>query len=103
MGRALVSKWGRPVRLIVVALLALVLLIPLDMVRSVVRERYHTYQGVVAEIAGAWSSDQRVAGPILVLPYTEKVEVRDEFITPPGHHQDSTVAAFGRGRRNIGW
>jgi len=84
MGRVLVSKWGRPVRLIVVALLALVLLIPLDMVRSVVRERHRTYQGVVAEIAGAWSSDQRTAGPILVLPFTEKVEVRDEYITPQG-------------------
>jgi inner membrane protein len=70
--------------LIVVAILALVLLIPLDMVRSVVRERHHTYLGVVAEIAGAWSSDQRVAGPILVLPYTERVEIRDEYITPQG-------------------
>ncbi len=84
MGRVLVSKWGRTARLIVVALLALVLLIPLDMVRSVVRERHRTYQGVVAEIAGAWSSDQRTAGPILVLPFTEKVEVRDEYITPQG-------------------
>jgi inner membrane protein len=84
MGRSLVVKLGRPARLIVVAVLALVLLIPLDMVRSVVRERYHRYQGVVAEIAAAWSSDQRVAGPILLLPFTEKVEIRDEYITPQG-------------------
>jgi inner membrane protein len=84
MSRALVARCGRPARLIVVALLALVLLIPLDMVRSVVRERYRTYQEVAAAIAGVWGSDQRVAGPILVVPYTEKVEVRDEFITPQG-------------------
>ncbi len=68
MFRALGSRCGRPARLIVVAILALVLLIPLDMAGSVVRERHRTYKGVVAEIAGAWSSDQRVAAPILVLP-----------------------------------
>jgi len=73
--------------LIGVAILALVLLIPLQMVESVVRDRYHTYQGVVADIAGAWSSDQRVAGPILVVPYKEKTEIRDEFITPEGERK----------------
>ncbi len=83
-GLALIAKLSRPARLIGVGLLALVLLIPLQMVRSVVRERYQTYQGVVADIAGAWSGDQRVAGPILVVPYTERVAVRDEFITPQG-------------------
>ena len=90
IGGFLVAKWGRPVRLIAVAVLALVLLIPLHLVESVVRDRYHTYQDVVADIAGAWSSDQLVAGPILVVPYTEKVEVRDEFITPTGEKKTST-------------
>jgi inner membrane protein len=84
MGRKLIEKLGRPIRLIVVGVLALVLLIPLEMVESVVRERYHTYQQVVSDIAGAWSSDQLLSGPILVVPYTEKVEVRDEYITPSG-------------------
>lgn len=84
IGLSLISRWRRPARLIGVAILALVLLIPLQMVRSVVRERYQTYNGVVAEIAGAWSGDQRVAGPVLAIPYTEKVAIRDEFITPQG-------------------
>ncbi len=90
LGNILVSKWGRPARLISIAVLALLLLIPLQMVESVVRERYQTYQGVVTEIAGAWSSDQRLAGPILVIPYTEKVEVRDDFLTPGGEVRPST-------------
>jgi len=87
LGRKLLAKLGRPVRLIVVGLLALVLLIPLQMVESVVRERYHTYQKVVADIAGAWSSDQRVAGPILVVPFSERVEVRDQYTTPEGERK----------------
>ena len=90
LGRKLISKLGRPVRLIVVAMLALILLIPLEMVESVVRERYSTYQTVVADIAGAWSSDQQVAGPILIVPFTEKIEVRDEYITSEGEKKVST-------------
>jgi len=84
LGRRLISKLSRPVRLIVVAVLALAMLIPLEMVESVVRERYQTYRSVVADIAGAWSSDQRLAGPMLVVPFEEKIEVRDQFITAEG-------------------
>ncbi len=90
LSRKLISKLGRPVRLIVVAMLALILLIPLEMVESVVRERYSTYQTVVADIAGAWSSDQQIAGPILIVPFTEKIEVRDEYITSEGEKKVST-------------
>ncbi len=83
-GSSLISRWSRPARLIGVGILALVLLIPLQMVRSVVRERHQTFQGVVREIAGAWSGEQRIAGPILVVPFTEKIAIQDQFITPQG-------------------
>ena len=89
MGQTLIKKLGRPVRLIAVAVLALILLIPLNMVRSVVHERHATYRGVVADISSSWSGDQRVAGPILVVPYSERIEVRDEFITPEGERKIS--------------
>lgn len=89
MGRALIRRMRGPVRLLVVAIAALVLLIPLELVRSVVRERFHTYQGVVAEIAGSWSGEQRLAGPILIVPYRERVEVRDEYVTPDGERKVS--------------
>jgi inner membrane protein len=83
-GLALISSWSRPVRWIGIAILALALSIPLQMVESVVRERHRTYQQVVADIAGSWSGDQVLAGPILVVPYVEKVERRDEIVTPDG-------------------
>ena len=89
LGQKVVSKWGRPARLITVAILALILLIPLQMVESVVRERFQTYRKVVADIAGAWSSDQQVAGPILIVPYSERIEIRDEFVTPAGEKKVS--------------
>jgi inner membrane protein len=89
MSQALASRWGRPARLIAVGVVVLVLLIPLQMVESVVRERYVTYQEVVADIAGAWSSDQLLAGPLLVVPFSEKVEIRDEYVTPNGEKKIS--------------
>jgi inner membrane protein len=88
--QAIVARLGRPARIIAVGLLALVLLIPLDMVRSVVRERFDTYRGVVADIAGSWSSDQRLAGPMLVVPFTERYEVTDDYITPDGEKRRSS-------------
>ena len=47
------------------------------------------FQSVVRNISGSWSGDQRVAGPILVVPYSERVEIRDEFITPEGEKRFS--------------
>jgi inner membrane protein len=89
LGRDLISRIGRPVRLVLVGMLALALLIPLQMVESVVRERFLVYQTVVADIAGSWSADQLLAGPILVIPFTERFEVRDEVVTPSGEKKIS--------------
>jgi inner membrane protein len=75
--------------LIAVGVLALVLLIPLEMVESVVRERFETYRAVVEDIAGAWSSDQELAGPILVVPFTVKIEIRDEYVAPSGEKKST--------------
>jgi len=100
MGRTFLLKLRRPVRLIVVGVLALVLLIPLEMVQSVVSERHQTYRAVVEDIAGAWSSDQQLAGPILVVPFTEKVEIRDEYITPSGEKK-TTQRWESRRRRAV--
>ena len=85
--RALLSRLSRPARWIAVAILALVLLIPLQMVQSVVLERYQTYEEVVADIAGAWSSDQLLAGPLLVVPFTERIERREEVVTGDGERR----------------
>jgi len=86
-GRALLSRLSRPARWTAVAILALVLLIPLQMVQSVVRERHQRYQEVVADIAGTWSGDQLLAGPMLVVPFTERVERREEVVNAEGERR----------------
>lgn len=84
VGQSLVSMWGRTVRWFAVGVMALLMLIPLAMVESVVSERHATHRTVVADIAGSWAGEQLLAGPIMLVPYSEEVEVRDEYVTPQG-------------------
>jgi inner membrane protein len=66
--RALVFK------LMGVAVIGLLLFIPLGMVKLTLEERYARQQEAVREITQTWGEAQRVAGPVLVVPYTYKVE-----------------------------
>ena len=56
-----------------VALLMLLLLIPLFMIGSIVNERKQYYHAVVDDIASGWGMDQTVIGPVLAVPYTERI------------------------------
>ena len=55
-----------------VAVLALLMLIPVGMVRGVIDERYGSYQGVVQQVGAEWGGEQTVIGPILLIPFTER-------------------------------
>ena len=60
--------------------LVLVLLIPLGMVRSVVRERMGRRDAAVADITSGWGREQVVAGPVLVIPYRYKTKTWKEQV-----------------------
>lgn len=57
----------------IVAILALLLMIPLGMVGGLIAERSDRAEQVAAEIAGKWASSQSVQGPFLIVP-SERVE-----------------------------
>ena len=54
------------------AVLVLGSLIPLTMVRGLVLERLGLSQAVKQEVSATWGLDQRVVGPILMVPFEEK-------------------------------
>ncbi len=69
-----INEWTRRslvLKLIGVAILVLLLLIPANMVQSLVREREYTSQNVIDEVSSLWSNPQRIVGPILSVPYKE--------------------------------
>ena len=64
------------VKILSIGFLILSLLIPAEMIFSILREREVRHQQVVAEVSGKWGGEQIVAGPVLAIPY--KVYWQDE-------------------------
>lgn len=66
------SHWTRNsimLRVISIAILVLLLLIPTSMIESLIRERQNYRQQAIQEVSSAWAGAQTIAGPILTVPY----------------------------------
>jgi inner membrane protein len=55
---------------LMVALVALVVLVPVQMLRGLIEERARLRQEAVASVARGWGGEQIVGGPILAIPVT---------------------------------
>lgn len=60
-------------KILFIALLGLVLLIPLVMISNLVNERSRRKQEVGREITSKWGQSQEVSGPVLVIPYEKEI------------------------------
>jgi inner membrane protein len=58
--------------------LTLAILVPLLMIRGTIHERQVYREQAVDSIARSYAGEQRVAGPVLVVPYTETIEVEEK-------------------------
>ncbi len=56
-------------KVLFIAALVLVLLIPMGMIKGVVNERAYLLQSAYADIASAWGNAQTIGGPVLAVPY----------------------------------
>lgn len=63
---------SQTLRLVAIAGLALVLLIPIAMIGGLVSERRHRRAAAVQEVSSKWGNPQTVVGPALVIPYTHR-------------------------------
>ena len=63
---------------IVMIVLTLAILLPLAMIRGTIDERQEYRNQAVASIARSYAGAQAFAGPVLVVPYTETVEVEEK-------------------------
>ncbi|MCY7349683.1 MAG: cell envelope integrity protein CreD [Cytophagaceae bacterium] len=60
-------------KLFIIGFLALCLLIPANLVQSLITERESTRDQATAEISGKWGAAQTVGGPVLTVPYLRTV------------------------------
>ncbi|MDP6951297.1 MAG: inner membrane CreD family protein, partial [Alphaproteobacteria bacterium] len=58
------------IKLAVIAVLCLASLVPLQSIRSLIAERQQNGAVAAEEIAHAWGGEQRLIGPILIVPYS---------------------------------
>lgn len=67
-------------RLLIVGFLLLILLIPLESVKSLIAERHHRQEDVVKEVGEKWGNSVTLNGLILKIPYQtyKKTKIEDE-------------------------
>lgn len=56
-------------RLLAIGILVMTLLIPVEMIKGIIRERDARRQGVITEVSSKWGREQTITGPILSVPY----------------------------------
>ncbi|MDR3354866.1 MAG: cell envelope integrity protein CreD [Synergistaceae bacterium] len=64
-------------RMAVVAVLAGLMIIPVDFIYDLTEERYERYLDVSGEIWSTWGTSQTIVGPIMAIPYTVRYETLD--------------------------
>jgi inner membrane protein len=64
------KKWqlSLTIKMALLAVMGLMLLIPLEMIKSVIRERQQNSEKVKKEIAFQWAGNQNISGPVLNIP-----------------------------------
>ena len=69
------------VKVIVVTVLIAVMLLPINLIRSLVEEREGNQKAVQDEISQKWSGIQTISGPVLVLPVQSGTDKNQNVIT----------------------
>lgn len=63
-----ISKNNLYIKTASIIIIALLLLIPAAMIRSLIHEREQYYREAVREVSAKWSTDQTITGPVLTIP-----------------------------------
>ena len=78
--------------------IALLMQIPVGMIRGLVAERKQARDGVIAEIARGSSEAQRIAGPILYIPWTRRSSEATTTTDESGRSQTTNREKIERGQ-----
>jgi len=76
-------------RFITIAVLIGIMMLPLNMVADIVSERSRLYHGVLNDISNTWGHQQKLEGPSLFIPYTEKY-ITEEIKTDANGNERNT-------------
>jgi len=84
-------------KIALIGIVALLLQIPVEMIRSLVAERKQARDGVIAEIARGSSEAQRIVGPVLYVPWTRRSAEATTTTDEGGHSRTVRREKIERG------
>ena len=85
-------------KIALIGIVALLLQIPVEMIRGLVTERKQARDGVIAEIARGSSDAQRIVGPVLYVPWTRRSSEATTTTDEGGHSRTVTKEKIERGQ-----
>ena len=62
------SQYSVAIKMLLLGVMGIFLLVPLELIKSVIRERQNNSDAVKKEIALQWASEQTIIGPVLNIP-----------------------------------
>jgi inner membrane protein len=97
------EKWYRSVtvKMVLLGMMGLVLLIPLEMIKEVIRERAGNAETARIEIGNLWAASQTLTGPVLNVPGTKIVSGNGQYATTTLHILPETLNITGALRPEI--
>ena len=85
-------------KIALIGLVALLLQIPVEMIRGLIQERKQTRDAVLADIARGTSEAQRVIGPVLYVPWTRRSSEATTTTDEAGHSRTVRKEKIDRGQ-----
>jgi inner membrane protein len=85
-------------KIALIGLVALLLQIPVEMIRGLIQERKQTRDAVLADIARGTSEAQRVIGPVLYVPWTRRSTEATTTVDEGGHSRTVRKEKIERGQ-----
>ena len=97
------EKWYRSmtVKMALLGFLGLVLLIPLQLIKEVIRERSSNADAARTEIGNLWAAPQTVTGPVLNVPGTKIISGDGDYATTTLHILPENLAVSGELRPEV--
>lgn len=92
------------VKIVVVAVLVAVMLLPITMIRSLIEEREQNQRAAQDDIVNKWGGAQQLTGPVLVLPYQSGIDkngnplIAYSYYLPDDFRVDGNITAEERSR-----
>lgn len=92
---------GITVKMVMLAILGLMLLIPLEMIKKVIRERAGYADQTRIEIGQLWASSQTITGPVLNVPGRKVINDEGDYETTTLHIMPELLTITGQVRPEV--